>query len=201
MRTFLLALAFFAVLGAHPAAARGPKVTEDPVHEELRVLRTQALEAIAKNDLPALLKLCHKDVAFTTTNGEIARGHEAVSGFFNKMMSGPEKIVNTVAFDMEADALSVMHGDDTAIGYGKSTDTYSLTNGETFVLHTRWSATLVKEGSEWKIASFHSSVNVFDNAMLTATKSVIQYFGAGGLVAGLLLGLLGGFVAFRKKAG
>jgi len=186
-----LILVFMFALSASPVFAQdATPAAENPVHEELRTVRAAALEAIATSNLEGLLAVCHPEVAFTTTNGEIARGHAPIKAYFNRMMTGPDKIVQSVKFGLETESLSVLHGEDTAIGYGSSTDTYTLTNGEEFVLKTRWSATLVKHEGKWVIASFHSSVNVFDNAILSGAKKMLPMVGGAAFVIALILGLL-----------
>ncbi len=191
MRATVMAVAVFCAGGA---MAQAP--AEDPVHDELRALQKNALEAISEGDSAKLLTYLHPEIVFTTTNGEAAVGHDGVKKYFDRMLVGPEKIVDKVDLGLEADELSVLHGDDAAVAYGKSTDTYLLTDGDEFVLKTRWSATLVKQGDKWLLGSFHSSVNVFDNAMLTRAQSLLWYVGGGVLI----LGLIGGFFVGRRRA-
>lgn len=181
-----------------PAPPRAP-VPVDPavLHEELRAVRTTLLDALGKKDLDAALALLAPDVVFTTTDGEALMGREAVKTWIASMTEGPDAPVRSFSYDVRSDDLSVLIGDDVAVAWGPSTDHYTLASGETWDLGTRWSATLVKLDGHWQIASIHSSVDLFDNPVLDASKGWILKAGMGGLVVGILAGLVVGALAGR----
>src|SRR5262249_46002132 len=125
---------------------------------------------------------------------EVSRGRQGVLDYYNKLASGPQKLVESFAAEIVVDELTALHGENMGIAFGSSTERFKLTNGTTFVLKGRWSATLVKEGGTWLVASLHASTNVFDNAVLAmvgdkAFKGVLGAF-AIALVVGLLIGWL-----------
>lgn len=170
---------------------------EAPAHNNLRATHAAALKAVASSDLDGLLATLHPNVVFVATSGEIVRGHEGVKAYFERMLVGDNKVIESAKFDQEAKELSILHGGDSAIAFGNSTDSYKLTDGDEFVLATKWSATLVQENDKWLIASFHSSVGVFENAMLDKLKSWALWGGIGALFVGLLLGWL---IGRRRKS-
>ncbi|MCA9491974.1 MAG: nuclear transport factor 2 family protein [Myxococcales bacterium] len=200
----LTLLALLATARAEPDVPTEPEATPaaapvDPavLHDELRAVRTQLLEALQKKDGAAILATLHPDVVFTTTNAEVARGRDGVKAWIDEMTEGPNAPVKSFSYDVQSDDLSVLIGDDTAIAWGPSTDRYTLTNGETWELHSRWSATLVKVDGHWLIASVHSSVDLFDNPVLDQATGMLGKVGLGALVGGLLIGLVGGALIGR----
>src|SRR5688500_9490976 len=49
---------------------------EDPVHNELRALRDEALDAFLKKDIERLLACLHPNVVAILQNAEVCRGHD-----------------------------------------------------------------------------------------------------------------------------
>jgi ketosteroid isomerase-like protein len=181
------------LLGAEPG-------DEDPIHEELRTLRNGLIEAYNKDDIDQLLSYCHPNVIATWPNGEVSAGPEAVRAYYDRMMKGPNRVVAKLTADPQPDELSVLHGGTTAISRGKMNDRYQLTDGMNFDLNSRWSATAVKEGDKWLVASFHSSVNVFDNSILRMTvQRTLLWSGGIALVLGLVVGAVATRILRKPK--
>jgi hypothetical protein len=57
-----------------------------------------------------------------------------------------------------------------------------------FDLENRWTATLVKKDGTWKIAAYHVSANIFDNAVVNIAKRAAYWAGGVCLLIGLVLG-------------
>ena len=72
-----------------------------------------------------------------------------------------------------------------------------MNDGKMLDLPARWSATLVKDGDKWLIASLHASDNLFDNPLLAIAKRTAYW--AGGI--SLLVGLIAGFALGRRRKG
>ncbi len=189
------------VLLAVPALAQDASSSTDQLHDELRALAVTMETALNGGDVDALLAHVHPEVVFTTMNGDVVRGPEAIRLYFEKMMTGPDRVVESVSVDFEPDDLSVLHGDDMAIAFGTSADHYELTAGTTFDVSPRWSGTMVRQDGRWLIASFHYSTNMFDNPVLDAQRTLLSLVLGGG---GLLLAILAFFIGKRigsKRAG
>jgi uncharacterized protein (TIGR02246 family) len=183
----VLALGGLALVPLH---AQEGKPAEDPVHEELRALRRDLVEAVNQNDLDRLLARLDKDVVVTWLNGEVSSGPEGVRAYYDKMMKGEKRIVDSITIDPTVDELTHLYGD-TGVVYGSSQDHFTLTDGQDFVVPSRWSATVVKKNGKWLIANFHASTNMFDNPVLdTALKRTARLVGAVAAIAGLFLGLV-----------
>lgn len=53
---------------------------------------------------------------------------------------------------------------------------------------------------KWRILALHIGANFYDNPIFNAVKDSNKYYAAGGLVAGLLLGVLGMVILRRRQA-
>ena len=85
----------------------------------------------------------------------------------------------------------------TATAFGLETSEFVL-RGKSMSLTGPWTATVVREGNDWKIAQAHASVGVFDSPLLSwAWRSVWIAAAIAGFI-GLLIGWLIGRI--RKKA-
>ncbi|MCM2315698.1 MAG: nuclear transport factor 2 family protein [Thermoanaerobaculia bacterium] len=188
------------VAASAPTAASAPAAGDEAVHDALRALKATMSKALNERDLDTLVANVDPNVVFTTMNGDVCRGPEEIRAYFEKMMSGPGRIVKNVTVSFEADALTTLHGGDTGIAWGSSKDHYELMDGQTFDIKGRWSCTMVRSGDRWLIASFHYSANVFDNPILAKVKSFIARVGVAAAIGGLLLGFLLGRMTARRKA-
>jgi hypothetical protein len=62
--------------------------------------------------------------------------------------------------------------------------------GRKLEFKSRWTATVVKEGGRWLLASYHISLNALENPILDTAKRSLLWVGLGAGVGGLLLGVL-----------
>jgi uncharacterized protein (TIGR02246 family) len=163
---------------------------EDPVHNELRALRDSMIDAVNKNDRDHLLSFLHPNVVVTWMDGEVSRGRDGVKSYYDKMMTGNQRIVDSVQIKPSVDELSIIYGGDTAIAFGSSDDDFKLKSGLEFKVHSRWTGTLVKENGKWLIAAFHASTSLFNNPLLEAAKKLTYVVGAVAALIGLVLGVI-----------
>lgn len=196
----MLTAAVAVLLWTAPALAQAPVAaapSPEALHDEIRAIRDEILAAIAKGDFAAIVPHLHPNVVFTPMNNEICRGPEEVRAYFDRMLKGPDAVLQSVRFDMKVDRLTDLYGD-TGLAYGDSDAVYVMKNGMELPIHTRWTCALVRHEGRWKIAAFHASPNAFDNPILEQSKKGAM-LKAGGIagVAGLVLGFL---VGRRRKA-
>jgi uncharacterized protein (TIGR02246 family) len=178
---------------APPAPA--PAATDEAAHNELRAFRDGLLDAMNKGDLERELAYFHPNAVVTWHNAEVSRGRDGVRAYLNRMLTGPDKIVESYKGDVNVDELTILYGGDTGLSFGSAVEHFKLADGKTLDLPARWSATLVKEDGKWLIANLHASDNLFDNPVLAMTKRMIYW--VGGIT--LLAGLAAGFVLGRRR--
>ncbi len=163
---------------------------EDPRHAELRQLRDSVFQAYEARDIDALLKHVQDDVIVTWQNAEQNHGKAELRSFYDRMMQGDAPIVTDVKSELVVHQLATLYEPNTAIACGTLKDQFKLRSGLSFNLDSQWSATLVKENDQWKIASFHVSSNMFDNPLLSAAQNSFWVSGGVAGVVGLILGIL-----------
>lgn len=186
----LFSLLSFAFLFGVSVHAQG---VEDPAHAELRVLRTQIIDAITQGDIERVMTQVHPNVVVTWQNSEVCRGKEGLKSFFDRM---GKQTFKGYKVPPTPDELTILYGGDTGVSFGKVVGQYTLF-GKELEFTSRWTATLVKENGQWLLASYHVSLNGLDNPLLNAAEKSLIWVAAGTGVLGLLLGA---FFARRKKA-
>jgi uncharacterized protein (TIGR02246 family) len=181
-----------------PPSETEPAVQEDAAHEELRELRRRLVEAVNTNDMEKLMALLDDDVVVTFMNNEVARGPQGVKAYYDRMMTGEDRVVETFATEATVDELTHLYGD-TGVAFGSSQDRFRLTDGRDFQTATRWTATLVRADGDWKVAAFHASANMFDNPVLAiAIRRTAAWVGGIAGVLGLAIGFGLGWVVKRR---
>lgn len=172
--------------------AQDPKPVEDPAHQELRQLRDGLLAAMNKGDIEGPIAFLHTNCVITWHNAEVSRGHAGVREYFNRVMTGPDRLVDSFHCDLKVDELTILYGGDTGICFGSSDEQFKLKGGKSLNVKGRWSATVVKENGRWLVASMHASTNLFDNVMLDLAKKGLFVAATVCLVVGVIVGWLVG---------
>ena len=199
-RDLISALVGVFATAASVLAQESTPAAEDAVHNELRALRSEFLDAFEKKDIDKMLTFLTDDVVITMQNADVLRGHDAVRAFHGRMSGGESPEVELLKTEFEVDDLSNIYGGDTAVAFGGMYDHFKLKSGMEFDLASRWTATLVKPDDRWLLAAFHISTNMFDNGVSNLqTKWAATKAGAVALVAGGLLGCLGGIWWKRRR--
>ena len=190
----------FGLCVASPAAVWAQAAVEDPAHEELRQLRRGLLEAVKQNDVEGMLSHLDRDAVVTFMDATQCRGHDAVRDYFQRMLEGEQRVVESYNIEAEVKELTTLYDEDAGTAYGTATTDFHLTDGRQFAVTGPWTATAVRRDGKWLIASFHSSANMFDNPILAMTKQWILYTGIIAAAVGLLLGVVLTVMVKRKPA-
>lgn len=153
-------------------------------HIELRALKDAIVAGITSGDIDAIVDGLHPDCVVTWQNGEVCRGREAVREFYEKMAAQPKKAFQGYKVPPTADEPTIFYANATAgVVYGHNVGRFFLM-GKEIEMPNRWTATVVKNDDQWQVVSYHVSMNVLDNPMLSGVKT-------GGLI-GAGIALLGG---------
>lgn len=172
---------------------------ENPIHNELRKLRDEAVDAFKEKDIDRLLACLHPNVIGVFQNAEVCRGHADILAFHKRMSEGDNRTVVSQTTDLVVDDLSTLYGEDTALSHGTITDHFVLRHGMEFDLVSKWTATMVKENDKWLVASIQASTNMFDNGVMNMTLkwNSVKMGGLGLLIGGVLVG---GIAMMRRRA-
>jgi ketosteroid isomerase-like protein len=180
-------------LSLHAQTPPAPAPAQLDAEKALGVLREGLIESFNKQDIDGLLNYVAPDIVVTWQNGEVCHGPAEVKAYYQKMMSGKERIVARATADPKVDGRQV-YGD-WAVSFGHMNDHFFLTDGSDLPLDSRFTATINRQGDRWLITAFHVSANLFENPVLGyAAKKGAAYGalagGGGGLAIGLLVAIL-----------
>lgn len=161
-------------------------------------LREGLVAAFRKGDIDGLLTYLDPDVVVTWQNAEVCRGPDAVRAFYDRMMTGENRIVREIASDPKVIDRQV--NGDWAVSWGNLQDHFILNDGSDLPFDSVFTATIAKRGDRWLVTAFHASINAFDNPVLAlATRKTALWAGLGAGLAGALLGFLVARILARKK--
>jgi ketosteroid isomerase-like protein len=195
-----VSLALLVLLGAGTVtAAKAAEDNREADHAALRALRDKAAAAIDKQDMKALASCFAKESAFIAVNQTVVTNETQMQEFFDRMFKSSEALVTSLKTEPKADILTRFLDANTGYCYGTSTDTYTLKSGKVVQMNVRWSATVVKENGEWKVAIAHVGTDFLDNPVLDAAKAFAKNVGLGAGLGGLLFGVVAGVLLGRAK--
>lgn len=170
------------------------------IHNELRTMIHGLEDSINAKKYGELAQYFDTDFTVTAINQEVINSPQGIENFFESWF-GPTKMIANLKIKLTADAMTKLYDNNRfGIVTGSGDEAYILSDGRTFDMKTRWSATVIqKADGSWKILTLHIGTNFLDNPLLNAVESSTMYIGIAGVVFGLLVGLLIGFLIFRKK--
>jgi ketosteroid isomerase-like protein len=198
LQQFCLALILCLCLGGNiRALAAGENREAD--HAALRALRDRVAQAIDKQDFKALSSCFAKEFAFTTVNQTTVTNEAQMQDFFDRMFKSGDALVTSMKTEPQADILTRFVDANTGVCYGSSKDTYTMKSGKVVEMNVRWSATVVKENGEWKVAIAHVGTDFLDNPVLDGMKQFAKLIGVGAGIGGLAVGFLIGRILGRGK--
>ncbi len=126
------------------------------------------------------------DATVTWLNAEVSRGHDQIRAYYQRMVKGPERILNKYTTAAKLGEHARFYGD-VAVADGSMQDAFFPVTRRPFELSSRWTSTSAKINGEWKVVSLHLSANVFNNSLLDEAKSAAKLTAGGGVFGGLVL--------------
>jgi ketosteroid isomerase-like protein len=187
---------FLCLLAALPIfAAEEP---DHEIHQELRAILSTVQTSINSANYDAMLPVLSKDIRATTITQEVMSSHADVSAYFKKWF-GPGGFLKKLDMQLNADALTELSPDKTSgIVRGSAVETYTLSDGRTYPMKSRWTATVVKDADgKWRLRTIHFGTNFLDNPILTEAKNAVTKYATIAGIVGLLVGLILGRVTGR----
>lgn len=160
-------------------ATQADTPSPEQLHQELRALKTKMENAINAMDVDTIVANVADDIVFTTMNGDVVHGRAEVKKYFETMMKGDKPRVIKVQTKFEVDDIANLYGNNFAVAFGTSKDHYVLAGGDIFDVQARWSSTMVRKNTQWQVANFHYSTNMFDNPVLEAQRNIGLKIGGG----------------------
>jgi uncharacterized protein (TIGR02246 family) len=167
-----------------------PKTDKQVVQTEISELRDRVIKAYEDRDLDQLLQSFDPNVVVTWQDGKRNRGAEAFQAFYQRMIEGEDAVIEDSKITFEIDGDAKLFGSDSAVVCGSIQEKFKLKNGKDFTLESKWTASLAKSDSDWKIVSYHVSANMFDNPVMAVARFNIVLFAIAGALLGFVLGSL-----------
>jgi ketosteroid isomerase-like protein len=195
MRSYLLIVSLLFALPVFAA-----EEADHEIHQELRGILMTVQNAVNSGNYDAMLPVLSEDVEATTITQEAMHGHQEVSAYFKKWF-GLGGFLKKLEMQLTADARTELSADKTwGVVRGSAIETYTLADGRTYPMKSRWTATVVKEADgKWRLRTIHFGTNFLDNPILDAAKqAVVKYAALSGGI-GLIVGGLLGFLLARRK--
>ena len=187
-----------AIAVAQQAPTSAPAASEEADHEALRRLRTAYEEAVRNNRIDALAGHFHPDFHGVMVTGRAVNSFADVQQYWRDIhgLMG-EGGSYTTTLNPER---SVILGD-FALARGTTDDVVKTSNGHEYRFTTLWTATLQKDGADWKIRSVQGTMDPIANPFVRefARRTIVRV-GSGIGAASLLLGALMGAVWQRRRA-
>lgn len=180
-----------------PVWAQPPAEQDKATHDALRAMKDQCVEALNKGDFDTVLALCDDEIVFTPMDAQLSHGKTDVKAYLDGKLKGPNKVVEGFSTEVTVDRLTTLYGESFGVATGTSISHYKLVGGKSFDVENRWTATVVKKGDQWLLASFQSTADMFNNPLLDSAKKTSGLLGLVAGVAGLLLGAVVGRLSKR----
>lgn len=170
------------------------------IHEELREVLKVMASAINTGDFDKMLPVLSEQVRATPINQEFLTSHAEVSAYFKKWF-GADGYLKKLEISLAPDALTELSADKSwGLVHGSGVEKYILRDGRPYEMHTRWTATMVRESDgRWRIRGIHIGTNFLDNPILSEAEHALGKAAGGGLVGGLLVGGAVGWYLGRRK--
>ncbi len=197
MRNPILVLLLMLFLGIPQAFAQDSREAD---RQALLGILQDIEKGINDSNIDLMAKHIAPKAMVTWLNAEVSQGPEGVKAYFKRMVGAPsETVLSRYSTHPKISGPAVFYGD-VAVANGTTEDEFTPHNRSVFKFDSRWTATLRKNDSEWKIIALHLSTNSFNNALITELRQLSIYTGAGGGLAGLFLAVAWGYWYRRKKS-
>ena len=179
---------------ALPIVAPGPVLADAPDphaadREALIKVFHEMEAAINDQNVERMIAQMTPDATVTWLNGEVSRGHDQIRAYYQRMVKGPERILDRYTTAAKIGAHARFFGD-VAVADGTMRDSFFPVARAPFQLDSHWSSVSVKVDGQWKVAAMHLSANVLTNDLIDEATSAAWKTGIGGAIAGLILGVL-----------
>ena len=195
-RALCVILAGLALAGG---ARAGDADAEKKDHEELRALLNLFTQSFNQRQIEPLIPYLHKNFTVTMVNQDLITTPDMLKGYLDRQFNGPAAPLKDVQIKPDADIPTVFFEGRIGINRGGSVDTYTLKDGRSITLKTRWTGTAIQEDGKWKVLNAHIGANLIDNPILDALdQQKWLYAGVAGAL-GLAVGVAGTLLSKRRR--
>lgn len=155
------------LLAGNALATQDAVADREADHAALRGLMAKVTQALNDQDLTAVTACFTKKFVFTTVDQSVLTDTLTMTNYYDRMLHRKDSPVTGYKISPKANISTAFLNENCGYCYGTSDDAYTLRrNGRTVHMASRWTATVVKEDGQWKMAAVHTGVDVMDNTVL-----------------------------------
>ena len=191
-------LVSLAVAAAQPLAAASVVATKED-REQLVKLKDVFVEGMSSGNFSKVAPYLHQPFSGTAISQHVMSTPADVQAYLDEILRKPGALVKSIAISPGVDYPTQIYQGTFGVVRGGNKETYTLTDGRVLDFATRWSATVIKDGGQWKLLSIHAGVNFLDNPILAQAGEAVKTYGAAGAGGGLILGGIIGFLFGRRR--
>jgi len=169
-------------------------------HESLRLMLKTGAEALNTRNIEGLRPILNDPFFITAIDQKTFTDLGQFKSYYEQFFTGEKAPLKSITFNPVADIKTTFITENTGICYGTSGDAYVFKNGQSKQMNTKWTATVVKTSDGWKLANLHLAVNALDNPLLQTLREKMYMIAGAGVVVGLVLSWLIGFMRRKKVA-
>lgn len=167
--------------------------------KQLLQIFSEIEKGINEQNIERMVAQMDQNATVIWLNAEASRGHDEIKAYYRRMVGSGDAILKKYTTTAKVAAPARFFGD-IAVADGTMIDDFLPIKRDAFKLNSNWSVTCVKRDGQWKVVHLHLSANVFNNNLLDEVKQMIWYAAGGGLLAGLLLMFVVGWLMRAGKA-
>ena len=142
-------------------------------HDVLRRMLKIGTEALNTGNIDAFKGILNEPFFITTSNQKTFTDLNGFKSYYNDLFSGPNAPLKSLSLDPKAEIKTAFITENVGLCYGTSNDTFVFKNGKSKKMLTKWTATVVKNNNDWKLANLHLAIDAFDNPMLKSLQGII----------------------------
>lgn len=198
MKSFAHAVALCGLL-LSGGALQAQQASQVADHEALRKLKADVVNAINTRNIDGIDVLLKRPFLATVVTQDSFTDAARLKAYFNNLFTRSFLRINRIQMDADADELAQIYTGTFAVARGSTKEMYELGDGRNFTIDGRWTATVIKEGGQWKVLAIHSGTNFLDNPVINAIERNMLYAALGAFAVGAPLGFLLGFFVRRRR--
>ncbi len=192
----LFALGFVLVARAADMPPLDPQDSRVADRKALRDLLSSVEQAFNRIDVEGVIGVLDKEAVVSWQDGVRTVNHDQVRDHYKNTFQGPGAILKSLDIKATLAGPARFYGDNQAVAYGTTKESYELVGGGKVQIDGLWTTHVAKRDGRWTVTALHFSTNPFDNPVVRKAAQAAWWFGAVGVVVGLVLGWL---ISRRRK--
>lgn len=177
--------------------------SEAPAPEDVLALKdllARSTAAFNQMDPKSMAQVLAPHFTVVMADQVLAKDVTDLENAAKRWLRAPDAPFSSVSFAPSVDMHAGVLAPGVVTAAGTSIDTYTLKGGKVVRCDSRWTATMVKTESGWRVQQLHLGIHPLDNPMMKEAASRVGRTGVLCGIVGLVFGvLIGWFIGRRMK--